>query len=322
MSHEITEDRAVFGHGQGAWHNIGEVFPAGIDVPTAADKLMKGQHFIEEPCYRLHDGQFIEVPGRKHVVRTDNVHIGDVGKDYELYQASELFADAQALIDTGLVELDSGAVLRNGSQMFLSMTIADAVREVAKNDTIRGHILASVGFDGSMALFFKNVATRTVCANTLAQAIGEKVTKNTPYYKMKHTKNMRDRVLDAKQAIIARLQGLDEQVAVYKTLVSKRMTQNDMEEYIASVFVSPDTPEDEITTQQAKKVMRVIELIDTQKGLELVPAIRGTAWQAYNAVSQYLTYEQGRTDETRFQSLYFGDAGKLNQHALKLAQAA
>ncbi len=64
------------------------------------------------------------------------------------------------------------------------------------------------------------------------------------------------------------------------------------------------------------------DLIDGQKGLELVPAARGTAWQAYNAVTDYLTHTAGRNNDNRLHGQYFGQAADVNQQALQLALAA
>lgn len=54
----------------------------------------------------------------------------------------------------------------------------------------------------------------------------------------------------------------------------------------------------------------VIELLESGgRGLDL-PGVKGTAWGAYNAVTEYLTWERGRSDDNRLNQAWFGDIGK------------
>lgn len=46
---------------------------------------------------------------------------------------------------------------------------------------------------------------------------------------------------------------------------------------------------------------------------------RGTYWAAYNAVTQYLTHDRGRTDETRLASLWYGNSALVSEKALQVA---
>src|SRR5262249_55622148 len=39
-----------------------------------------------------------------------------------------------------------------------------------------------------------------------------------------------------------------------------------------------------------------------------MPAVRGSLWAAYNAVTDYLTHSRGRTDDSRLNSVWFGDS--------------
>lgn len=61
-------------------------------------------------------------------------------------------------------------------------------------------------------------------------------------------------------------------------------------------------------------------MFETGRGNNL-PSIRGTYWASYNAVSEYLGYERGRSQQSRLDSLWFGDSANLNRHALEIALA-
>ena len=77
-----------------------------------------------------------------------------------------------------------------------------------------------------------------------------------------------------------------------------------------------------MSTVKKNQSERVVELLDTQKGLDLVPAVRRTAWQAYNAVTEYLTHEHGRSEDTRLNSQWFGASANVNRKALSMALEA
>ena len=62
----------------------------------------------------------------------------------------------------------------------------------------------------------------------------------------------------------------------------------------------------------------IVRLAVVGRGNNL-PSIRGTYWSAYNGVSEWLTYNRGRSDDNRLNSLWFGDSALTNRHALEVA---
>jgi len=113
-------------------------------------------------------------------------------------------------------------------------------------------------------------------------------------------------------------------VESYKHLAERKVTRTTQEEYITKLL-EPDLLDakkaSDVSTKAKNKVNHVIDLLDHQRGIEKVPAMRGTAWQAYNAVSEYITHENGRNPDSILNNQYFGDGVKLNHEALTLAMA-
>jgi hypothetical protein len=65
-------------------------------------------------------------------------------------------------------------------------------------------------------------------------------------------------------------------------------------------------------------VEEIVRLAEAGRSNDL-PSIRSTYWSAYNGVSEYLTYNRGRSEDNRLNSLWFGDSALTNRHALEVA---
>ena len=65
-------------------------------------------------------------------------------------------------------------------------------------------------------------------------------------------------------------------------------------------------------------VDRTLELAEAGRENGL-PAVRGTLWAGYNAVTEHLGYNRGRTPASRLDSLWFGEAACINEQALQIA---
>jgi hypothetical protein len=85
-------------------------------------------------------------------------------------------------------------------------------------------------------------------------------------------------------------------------------------DYVFNVFNRD--PDGDHPTRILNQIQRVTELFETGIGNK-----GQTAWDAYNAVTQWLNYERGNSVDTRLNSLWFGDSAKLSKRALDCALA-
>ena len=73
------------------------------------------------------------------------------------------------------------------------------------------------------------------------------------------------------------------------------------------------------SSTRTKNIMEeIVRLAESGRGNDLA-SIRGTYWSAYNGVSEWLTYNRGRSEDNRLNSLWFGDSALVNRHALEVA---
>lgn len=102
---------------------------------------------------------------------------------------------------------------------------------------------------------------------------------------------------------------------------SWRIKARDLEKYVRRVFRLSELAEgDEVHLNKAgsRIVKSVVPLFENGRGNDL-PGVRGTWWAAYNAVSEHLSHHRGRSQDTRVDSLWFGEANRLNTRALSVA---
>lgn len=246
------------------------------------------------------------------VIRSDGLELGAVSKTYNLLTAHDLASNFQPVIDTGMVDLIAGGTADYGTIVWFQSKLKDAVAEVLKGDEVRGNPLMSTGFIGNQTTKIGMPITRVVCRNMLEMAMRECINS------IRHTKNMQDRIEEAKLQILGLLEGFRDTVEAYKSIAAKKCTKQQFETYACHVL-DIETKKEDRSTRASNILKTVSDLFEGQKSYEYVPAARGTYWGGYNAVTQYLTHEYGRSEDSRATSNWFGPAAAINRKALDYA---
>ncbi len=321
MAHEIESNRAFFVKGK-PWHNQGVILPEAPSFDEALQILTQGDTYLKLDLKATIEGIDLPLDKSKVIVRTDGkTYVKEfkcVGTDFELLQPSEAFEPHRHICESGLIDLEAGGLLYEGSQAWLLGKIKGSETKIIGNDTVKANFLMYTGFDGSKGIGAIDCNERVVCSNTLA--IAKRETNRNINLKAKHTKNVRHKIDNIKQTIEAKLHAFNKDIEAYQFLATKKVSVNNQIDYVKRVFITDkEREENEYSTKKDVIINNVIDLLDTQKGLELVPQIKGTAWQAYNAVTDYITHEYGRSNDSRFNAMYFGESSKLNDKALSLA---
>jgi phage/plasmid-like protein (TIGR03299 family) len=310
MAHEV-ETMAYFG--ERPWHGLGSTLDeaelydwqaaskkAGLDwevelVPlVAADTLAKVDH--------------------RAVRRTSDAKVlGVVGPHYAPLQNRDAFGWFQHFLDAREAALYTAGSLRGGSRVWVLAKLNRDPLVIAEGDEVEKFILLSHGHDGSLAVRAGFTPIRVVCANTLAMAHGADASK---LIRLKHTKDVLENLANVREVMNLANQEFEATAEQYRRLARKSINQSDLRKYVRRVLKVEDGEEPGPRLQNIAE--EIARLAEAGRGNSLA-SIRGTYWSAYNGVSEWLTHSRGRSEDSRLNSLWFGDGASLNRHALEVA---
>ena len=322
MAHEFESGFMV---GEPAWHGLGNLIPhdkrltikdaiesAGLtwevgllplqiaNGPVATELGLAGNAVRANAVYR----------------KTDNSILGVVGPGYTPYQNWELFDWFKPFIEAETASFHTAGSLKDGKVVWALASLNRKDMEIAKGDMVKKFLLLSNSHDGTHAIRVGFTPIRVVCANTLAAAFSA---KDSNLIRAKHRKNVAmsmDKIRETINVVDAKFEATAEQ---YRFLATHHFSRKDLEKYVTVVWKQGKELDKEPSTQAKNQMAEVFRVLETGRGLD-IPSIKGSWWQAYNAVAEYLSYEsRTRTQENRVTSLWFGANGVKNQFALHAA---
>ena len=307
-------------YGETPWHTLGKRLI--VPPKTVEEAIIEGGlnwPVALAPLLADFEGEYLDTDHYAVIRTTDKMRLGIVGSGYTPMQNHETFKFFQPVMDTGKVAIETVGSLRGGRRVFMLARVNNACADVVKGDEVRAFFLLSNSHDGTVRARLGFTETRVVCMNTLGAA------HKGDLLSIRHTKNAVAAIKDVHDLINWTTREFEGSVQQMQALARKGVTPKTLRKFVRDVFrkdVEETTVgEDQEEQKFARLEATVIPLFEQGRGNDL-PGVRGTMWAAYNAVSEYLTWERGHSIHTRLDSLWFGDSAKLNQKAFKLALAA
>lgn len=276
MSHEVENMMSVV---ETPWHGLGKILPKTPTVQEAIVAAGLDWGVRLQPLHMKYDGVEMSVEGHYATVRdTDRRVLGVVGPTYKPLQNKVAFDWFQPWLDSGKVAIETAGSLRGGRHVWVLARVLGVAAEVRPGDTVLQYILLSNGHDGTLALRNGFTGVRVVCANTMAAAHGDKASK---LLKIRHTKKAGEaleRVREIMNLAQAEFAGTMDQ---YRALARCGVTKDTLREYVQRVFQP-----------------KLVKAVEAGQNVE------------------YLSHERGRSQDTRLDSLWFGDGARVNQRAM------
>ena len=297
--------------GETPWHGLGRKIPDGKKLSVAeAIVAAKLDWQVElRPVYtEKADGNARSgILDHFAVCRvSDNIFLGLVGTDYVPLQNKEALEWFQPFLDSNAATLETAGSLNGGKQVWALAKIRDGNKDVGKNDPVAHYILLSNAHGGAISVRVGFTPIRVVCNNTLMMAYESEASK---LLRVRHTASMHYNLELVRDIMNVASREFSATVDQYRVLHSSGIDAAGLERYVRIVFSLPDNGGKEL-------IPNIIHLFENGRGHKEAGK---TYWGAYNAVTEYLNYFRGRTQDNTLSSLWFGDSTRINRHALTTA---
>lgn len=325
MSHEVE---SMFSVRETPWHGLGTILEtppattaealvtAGLDWKVALWKLCAHEPVEASSSvgYQIESAETDELETTWNgVVRlSDKSVLGVVGPTYHPVQNEEAFRFFDPAIEAGLITIETAGSLKQGKRVWMLAKVAGAVADVVPGDEVNGYFLISNSHDGTTSVRAGFTGVRVVCSNTLAEAHGGEA-----LIRINHTKNAVVELSRLQEIVGFHRDRFEKSVEHMRQLARVGIDEAELRKYVERVF-APDldqhAPDAQVRTYVDNTFEKIRPLFEAGRGNDM-DGVSGTVWAAYNAVSEFLTWERGRSVDSRIDSLWFGSSANLNARA-------
>lgn len=263
----------------------------------------------KEPEFIMRKNQKIPT-GNYSLVRDDNDFILDsVSAEWNIVQNDECFDFIEQFNKESKSKISTAGVLNEGRIVWALSKVNESFDLFKGKDQIDSYLLFTVPQMYGRSTTVMSTPVRVVCQNTLQLALSQ---KSEHMVKINHRK-----VFD--KEFVRTTLGLNKnRLTSYKEaaefLSSKKANKKQASEFFAKLF--PLTSNKKKEEQLSRNAILLSEIVETQPGSEFG---KGSWWQAFNAVTYATDHLIGNSDETRFNSAFYGSGRERKIEALKLA---
>ena len=319
MSHEFESGFFVK---EPAWHKLGNVIEnapsveegiklAGLDWQVELRQIFQENYAVDENG--TPSSIYVPIDGHQSVVRTDNQRVlGVVGGRYETFQNSEAFAFFDPFLSDGQASLEAAGSLMEGRRVWVLARLNESSAEVLDGDTINQYLLLFTSHDGSVGVGIMYTPIRVVCWNTLSASI-RMGKKDRSIVTVKHTRNMKQAIEMVQKAIDIGSQTFTFTLDAYRKMTQYQLPIEGFRRYVRNIWEVP-----ELEDKMPRAWNTLEELFETGMGTD-IQGVKGTLWGGYNAVTEWVQHQRGRSDESRLDGAWFGPGKVLREKALTLA---
>lgn len=211
-----------------------------------------------------------------------------VGKRYKVVQNEEMFAFGDNLLDGG-ASWESAGSLKNGRVVFGSLVIPKefTLDPTGANDKTVTYLVVSTSHDGSTGIQALITPVRVVCQNTLNLAL-----RNAKQsFKIRHTQTVDGKLAAAREALSLTFSYVDTFEKEAQSLFATKINDVQFNKLITELYPKPEEGSKAGLTKWENKVDTINDLYFKSPTVETV---KGTAWGAFNALTERLDYYRGR----------------------------
>ena len=331
MAHEITDTDTVATTGaERAWHQLDSRLPDGMTAEEAFTHVGLGWATkLRKMFFQDETGAYVPVDGHQIQTREDNLgQLGIVSDEYQKLDNGDFarFVDSLVGADAALKVETLGSFF-GGRRIFCSVKVPRSI-EVARDDILEQYLCASMGHGGFAGLNIYPSTVRPVCNNTLRMSerdLGRGIS-------FRHLGDLAEKMKQAQLilGILNREASVFEQRV--KALAATQLSEEQLTYFLGQAFVGAfgkmpneqNEPEAYATMLAKRAATMTVWRENLENERNALPSIRGSAWAAFNSVTEWHDHQRGREStsvEARTHSNLFGVSHVAKQAAFKSALA-
>lgn len=284
--------------GEVPWHGLGNPVNHTLTASEAIKEAGLDWEVVLTPVEMNIDGTRIAIPNRRAVRRdTDNRCLGVVSPGYFPVQNHEAFTFFDSIVDSGEAKYETAGSLSGGKRIWMTAKVGDTI-QIAGEDAHDLYLLLVNDHDGTGALKIVTTLIRAVCSNTVTAGIRQ----NKTQWSINHRKPLEGRIAEARGALKMSFQYVDAFEREVQQMIGATITADTFRSILEEEF-----PEQK--RAQEKKIDTIVDLFETSDTIVGTSA-EGNVWGASNALSQFLSHKESRTEDARMTYNIFG-AGQV-----------
>lgn len=298
------------------WNRVGTKVEGSM---TAQEALQKGKldWTVElQPARVTYNGKSSIVPGKFVPIRTsDGRPLGVVGASYKPVQNVSALNFMDAYIGRGEAEYVTVGNIGDGKLIWMLAKMPNTSTAV---DLVERYMLMSTSHNGVSPVMLAALDFRIWCANQIQAAIRKAKNK----FVIRHTTNVEMRMADARKAFDGSLKYFGEMDVIYGQMKEIKFSQTQLLSLVEKVFGATNEDKSNRQVNRIEAIQeKIVDLSLNGMGTHL-PGVKGTAWGAYNAVTEYLDHHTkikggkgASAEEKLLGSTWFGTVGMKTQKA-------
>lgn len=295
MPHDLEQGNGTTAfalRGEPAWHGLANHTWSEDDLVTTQEMLQSAllanwnvrlEQIVYPEGYRTISDSFMVLRDNPFDGGVDV--LANVGERYQVLQNEQLFEFGDNLLDGGGFWESAGSI-KNGRVVFGSLVLPKEIvlDSSGANDVTKMYLLVATSHDGSSSIQAMTTPVRVVCQNTLNIAIrGAKQS-----FKLRHTQSVEGRVAQARQALGISFAYIDEFEREAQELFAKSITDKQFNDLVLELYPKPEQGSAKVAITKWENKVTIIN--DLYFSSPTVETVKGTAWGAFNALTERLDY--------------------------------
>ena len=300
--------------GEVPWHGLGVPVSNDLTPAQMMEKAGLNWQVREVDTFIEYNGSK-QFTGNKCLVReTDGRILTTVGENWNPVQNETAFEFFSDFVMEGNMEMHTAGSLKDGQMVWALAKVKDSF-ELFGGDTVESYLLFSNPHQYGKAIDVRFTPIRVVCNNTLTLSLESKAERSV---RIGHRVEFDPS--EVKQALGIAAEKLETYKDMATFLGKKRFTSDSYIEYLNTVF--PRTADKKVQGKAlsvdtlSRNAKLAYDSLESQPGAKFA---EGSWWQAFNSVTFITDHVQGRNEDNRLYSSWFGGNQVRKRDALKTA---